>query len=654
MMYAGKGWLVAAAAAVIIFGCSDDDNDGKITPDGATADMTPVDTGPLPPDSFQVPDGYGALYSCTKVGQACNAHNPCALNPICGPDKKCRPSGLQNCDDKLACTTDVCAGLGVCTNKPKKDACKLAVRVGSSTADAGPAPDGGAATLEAGVSDGSVAPDSGTVPTTTEERCFKKDDKKPSDPCMACLPDTSQTKWSGISGGKCDDNESCTKDDTCIGGICKGTSFLSKCADSYHCTKEICDGKGGCKPSVLKSGYCLINKTCYKDGGKHPTGSCFECDVTKSTTAWTAIGNTCLISGKCYKKGDKNTGGCAQCDPASSSTKWTVKGTTHCLINNLCVASGKKDSTGCSVCTPATNKYAYTALSGLCKIATKCYKKGDKNTGGCAECDPTTSSTKWTVKGTTHCLISNKCLASGTADSTGCASCVPASSKYGWTAKSGMCKIAGKCYSDGTAHAKGCAKCVAATSGTSWTLTSKTDCLINHECYKAKATFGCFQCDPAKSQTAWTQISGCKNLETSAKATSSGGGSTSAGYGPELMNDGKMQSSCKAHWVSASSSASSKWIQLTWAQSVVVGQVKFDTQPVGSSPCVFSAGRTLAGGTLQYWKSGAWTTISKISGKTDDWGHTFTPVTTDKIRLYGVHSSKSSNPVIYEWQVFSK
>ena len=120
------------------------------------------------------------------------------------------------------------------------------------------------------------------------------------------------------------------------------------------------------------------------------------------------------------------------------------------------------------------------------------------------------------------------------------------------------------------------------------------------------------------------------------------------------MNDGKLQTSCKAHWLSAGTSAAGKWIQLTWAQSVVVGQVKFDTQAVGSSPCVFSAGRTLAGGTLQYWKNAAWTTIGKISGKTDDFSYAFTPVTTNKIRLYDAVSAKTSNPVIYEWQVFSK
>ena len=575
------GWLAAAAALSFVLSCSDDDV-GRTT--DSTVDMTPLDTGPPVPDGPKLPDGY-LLYSCKTPGQSCNAHDPCALNPVCGSDYKCHPSGFQDCNDKLSCTTDTCAGLGMCTNTPAKGTCVLAVRVGAS-ADAGPTVDAGASvdagvSPEAGAADASVSPDMGGG--TTEQRCFQSAQTKPGDPCVACTPDTSQTKWSPVSGGKCDDGNLCTKDDTCVAGTCTGTNFASKCSDGISCTADSCDGKGGCGSAhPLKTGWCLINSTCYQNGGKHPSGTCFECDVTKNTADWTAITNTCLINNKCYKKGDKHTGLCAECDPATSTSAWTVTGTTHCLISDKCIASGTKDSTGCASCDPTKSTSAYTPLSG-------------------------------------------------------------------------MCKIAGTCYADGAAHAKGCAKCVAATSQATWTLnTGTTDCLINHECYKSGATFGCFSCDPTKSQTAWTQTTGCTNLETSATATSSGGGATSTGYGPELMNDGKGQTSCKAHWLKATTTAGTSWVQYTWAQSVVVGQVKFDTQPAASKPCTFSSGRGLAGGTLQYWKNSAWVTIGKISGKTDDWSYAFTPVTTDKLRLYAAFAATTSNPVIYEWMVYSK
>ena len=72
---------------------------------------------------------------------------------------------------------------------------------------------------------------------------------------------------------------------------------------------------------------------------------------------------------------------------------------------------------------------------------------------------------------------------------------------------------------------------------------------------------------------------------------------------------------------------------------------------------MFSAGRTLAGGDLQYWDatSSSWVTIGTITGKVDDWSYSFTQVTTTKLRLYGAHAINSGvkmNPVIFEWQVF--
>jgi len=463
-----------------------------------------------------LPDGYGPLYSCKNPGKACNAHDNCAINPICGPDNKCYPESVMNCNDQLACTTDTCAGLGVCNNVPKKGTCKLAVRVPKGatcakvTGDAGVKLDAGA------VADGGTAPAKETIFC-----CFKEGDRNPADACQKCSPPsagdaggggTSATKWAPANGGYCDDGNLCTKNDYCQNGTCKGTSYASQCADGISCTEDKCDGKGGCLGNTLKKGFCLINKVCYKDGAPHPSGSCLACVSATNPADWTPVTNTCSIGGKCYVKGAKNPGGCAECDPAASTSKWTVKGTTHCLINNSCVASGSKDTTGCSSCQPAKDKYAYSALSGLCLIDGKCHSKGDKHTLGCAECDPVTSSSKWTVKGTTHCFIDKKCYTSGTADPTGCSSCAPATSKYAWTPKAGQCQIDKKCYANGAKHSSGCGECKAATSPTKWTVTKANSCLINDKCYNAGDKLGCFKCDPQTSKTDWTQITGCVSM----------------------------------------------------------------------------------------------------------------------------------------------
>jgi hypothetical protein len=485
-------------------GCSDQSTAGDAAP--ITPDRTKVADQPT-----GLPDGFVA-WSCLTPNKSCNAHNACAIDPICGADKLCWPSSWKDCDDGLACTVDECGGDGGgCTNTPKEGTCVIwtlktnSTDAGAKKADSG-ARDGGAA------GDGHFTAEAGTL--WAELRCFQKGDRNPSDPCQVCTPEAkneggskgSSTTWSLGSGGTCDDGDDCTKDDTCTKGSCKGTTYL--CSDGVDCTTDLCDGKGGCLGSKLQSSSCLVNNTCYKDGEADSTG-CNKCDVSKSQSSLTAIGNHCTINGTCYAEGDKHTMGCAVCTTATSSTSWTVPSSTNrCLIEDVCYNSGDLDSTGCSSCDPSTSKYAWTTLTGVCKINGACYKSGDKHPMGCAECDPATSSTSWTVPSSTNqCLIEDQCKNSGDLDPTGCAKCDPSTSKYAWTTLTGVCKINGACYKSGDKHPMGCAECDPATSSTSWTVPSSTNqCLIEDQCKNSgdSSSTGCGSCDPTKSKYAWT------------------------------------------------------------------------------------------------------------------------------------------------------
>ena len=414
-MYISKrAGLVALCALLLATGCDSDKtaSDGGASDGGAASDGSSVDS-------------RIKLYPCDKPGQSCNAHNSCAINPLCGKDKLCRPTNVMNCNDDHECTVDSCGGTGLCLNTPKTGTCLLNVRSGGG--DAGPA--------------------------KTSTKCYKKGDKHPDDPCRACQPSegdggtSSNTTWSPINGGACDDKNACTKDDYCQEGICKGTSYASTCDDNLTCTVDGCDGKGGCLKKTIKSGNCLIDGKCYKDKDKHPSGSCNICDVSKSTTKWTAITNTCLIDNKCYNKGDKNPGGCAECDPATSTTAWTVKGTTHCLISGSCVASGTKDpATGsCASCQPSKSKTSYSADAGYCKILGKCIATGTAHPDGCAKCDSTKDRTTWTPNTSSDCVINHECgeFCSSTCvntktDSNNCGKC-------GTKCASGEACFSGKC-----------------------------------------------------------------------------------------------------------------------------------------------------------------------------------------------------------------
>jgi hypothetical protein len=396
-----KGRKAAGIAIISLFivACAACGDDATTPADGAV------------PEASVIPDSYGTLYPCSTPGQTCNAHNNCAINPICSQDKLCKPTSVMNCDDKLECTVDDCEQAGLCKNIPKAGTCKLAVQVtkGTTCAEvlAGKGTGGGS---DAGP-DAGVGADVG-APLETIYCCFDSGDRSPTDSCLTCDPTAAggATKWSPANGGVCDDNNSCTKDDYCNVGVCKGTSFATQCADKYSCTKDLCDGKGGCLGNELLADHCLINGQCFKDGANNPAGTCFTCDVSKSQSAWTAIQDTCMIAGKCYKSGDKSPTGCGSCDPVKSSTDWT-------------------------------------ALPNVCLIDGKCYQpKAINPTASCAECDPTVSGTTWSVKGT-ECLIDGACLKQGDKDPTGCGSCDPTKDKLAWTLAAGPCSNCKKLFS---------------------------------------------------------------------------------------------------------------------------------------------------------------------------------------------------------------
>jgi Beta-propeller repeat len=431
-----------------------------------------------------VPDGYGPLWPCNVAGKACNAHDPCAINPVCGADKLCRPDSLQICNDGLDCTADTCLGMGQCKFEPTAGNCALPVHSAAAT-------------------DGGVG--------TTEIKCFKKDEKKPDDPCQLCDPDNEKKKWSGANGGLCDDNSTCTKDDYCQAGLCKGTYYGGQCADAYGCTEDLCDGKGGCLGNTLKSDWCLISGVCYKDKMNDLAGTCNTCDVTKSQSSWTPITNSCQIDSKCYKPGDKHPLQCAECDPTLSKTSWVVKG-SMCLISGLCKKPGDKDAIACATCDPTKDKYGWTPLANLCKIDGKCYQNGAKHPQSCAECDPAVKTTAWTVKGS-DCLINNVCKKPNDKDSINCSLCDPTKDKYDWTAIAGLCKISGTCYKKGDKHPGLCAECDPAVQATAWTVKTSTDCLIYNVCKKSgnKDLSGCASCQPTKSKYVWSALPGlCK------------------------------------------------------------------------------------------------------------------------------------------------
>ncbi len=310
-------------------------------------------------DQTPGPSNDGGLFTCDEVGKVCNAHDVCAIDPVCGDDGYCRPQGRQDCDDGLDCTVDECLGAGRCEHQVAPAYCTL---------------------LDI---------------KTKRLACVLRGTVNPRDPCEICDSKVNQTGWSGGSGGDCDDEDPCSVGDHCIEGVCTGKSY--SCSDHRQCTEDVCDGKGGCD-NPMKANWCLIDGRCQRDRETDSSG-CRECNVAVDINAWTTVDDVCKVgddqSGiRCIASGVFDLTGCGVCDPAVNPGGWTTAPGT-CLIDGACLKSGDQAGGGCGVCDPQQSTATSSPPPGSCLIDGECPTQGTTDSTGCGVCDPTRSSLAW-------------------------------------------------------------------------------------------------------------------------------------------------------------------------------------------------------------------------------------------------------------------
>ncbi|MCO4761049.1 MAG: hypothetical protein KC502_06060 [Myxococcales bacterium] len=297
---------------------------------------------------------------CTQ--NACDKDKGCVFPPASGTPK-CTDGGkcvsdtyclggkctgqVKDCNDKNACTDDVCdVNLG-CIHKPNdsnkcddddtctaNDLCKNGKCLGKQTA---PCDDGNACTKDSC----SVANGCTHTPTT---------------------------------GTVCEDGSSCTLQDVCDKGTCKAGAKKA-CYDTEQCTVDSCDAKTGkCVFAALSDGacddgnLCTLNDQCM--GGKCQSGKAPPC----------GDGDPCTVD-NC----DPKTGKCAH-DPAKESSS--------CNDGNLCTSSSKcsggkcigeakhcDDDESCTIdsCTPSTGGCQNAPVND----GTACGKGGSCKKGVC-------------------------------------------------------------------------------------------------------------------------------------------------------------------------------------------------------------------------------------------------------------------------------
>lgn len=205
--------------------------------------------------SFQAGTGgisvrYGLRAVPATVAASFSPPTVALLDPLLVPCRVCDTNA--ECNDGNQCTTDTCLADGsACTN----------------VQHSGPCSDGNACTVGDACVAGICVP--GPAPDCNDNEDCTID---------ACVPAQGCVNYLIVIPIPCDDGNSCTTNDTCQIGVCRGTA--PNCDDGNPCTDDICSD-GGCT-HVNNSRPCSDGDACTGgdvcSGGSCHGGGPLSCD----------------------------------------------------------------------------------------------------------------------------------------------------------------------------------------------------------------------------------------------------------------------------------------------------------------------------------------------------------------------------------------
>jgi alpha-tubulin suppressor-like RCC1 family protein len=235
------------------------------------------------PNNEQCVKNASGINSClVPAAETCSYNSQCGAPLVCGADLKCRNQCLAD-RDCVTSTQKCVLPDGVCAEPSA---------ISNSGSLIG-------AVLDAG------APDVASAPDTSPDSPLVPIDAPTADVAVS-PPDTADA--APACTGFCDDGLTCTTD-LCVAGVCQSTPKL---------------------------GYCVIDKACYMDGDSNPLDACKVCNITSSTSVWTAQpeGARCGTSKSCQ------SGVCAACGNVAQACCGTSPGT--CVVGAACNSGTSK------------------------------------------------------------------------------------------------------------------------------------------------------------------------------------------------------------------------------------------------------------------------------------------------------------------------
>lgn len=377
------------------------------------------------------------------AGTACQPANSCVLGAFCDSGANCVGTwdGAEctcgtdaDCDDGLACTNDTCdTATGRCDSAVVAGACKLA------------------------------------------DACAFAGQAHPSDACLSCQPQDSDTAWSAAA---CDDGDICTAD--------------------------MCNPATGDCESVVTAGCCNVDADCLSVlVGPCDTATCVEgtCQVAVDPAKESQLcddENACTVGERCTS-GSCSGGVPKTCpDPEVACTVAVCDAATgECAMETAPVGMGCDDGDPCTVADGCTG-------SGCLGQAKDCSVFG--NDCSTSACDGVTGECVTTVNVGSLCNDSDECTTPDVCLSSGACQGLPDVEKDGCTcdtdadcddqlactidscldpvclhtASVGTCLITGVCYSGGEANPENpCQVCDPVASSQQW---SSANCDDGNPC----------------------------------------------------------------------------------------------------------------------------------------------------------------------------
>ncbi|GMV38350.1 MAG: hypothetical protein AMXMBFR64_00660 [Myxococcales bacterium] len=271
----------------------------------------------------------------------CDDGDSCTTGDAC-KDGACLPKGVNTCDDKNPCTSDLCNALtGTCINQPVE----------------GPCSDGD------GCTEGDSCDSGACVPGSLK-------DCEDANPCTTDFC-TGGGCGHSFNSAPCDDGDPCTANDKCAGGTCTPGAPLV-CDDGDPCNGvEVCNiASGGCELDG-PAPYCgdgttdwACGEVCDDDNQDGGDGCSADCTSDES------CGNDFLDPGEECDDGNKDPLDGCDADCKEESAECTVDG--DCDDLSVCTGTEKCNAGACAKGTPLVCSDGIPCTQDGCNPQTGC------------------------------------------------------------------------------------------------------------------------------------------------------------------------------------------------------------------------------------------------------------------------------------------